>query len=423
MSDAEKEEETQETPARFDKKAKMYALLTFGAVCLMFVLVMVFEKLSHTSPLPVKEVKSEVEQQAPTPVMEKTFEQIAKEREKVSDPTTREHTIVEQAKTALQTSLQEDPLEREKRTQQALEYKRSALAARSQWGILPAAVPAPEPLRQGPTQSVPVLPDEQLSGDEQREMIKRRLQEVAILKQQIQAGNYSAFEGEQKRQALESLEQSFSAPPPNIAGFTQQNQYNASTDGLFKLPIGTLIPGVVMSKVSSDNVGTFKSLVSQDIFDANNEYVLIPKGAEIIAKSLQMSGPNGVINPRMGYTVPWIVLPNGNKIDLSKSTGLDREGMTGISDQVERHLMAQFLGVAAYALVANASSYEGTGTSLDDSYVGDLSQGIRDQTSPLAQQYLAIKPTNTIRPGQSMNVIVEDEIYLKPWRHIYEDYL
>ena len=423
MSDAEKEEESQETPARFDKKAKMYALLTFGAVCLMFVLVMAFEKLSHTSPTPIKEVKSEVDK-SPTPVMEKTFEQIAKEREKVSDPTTREtSTIVEQAKTVLSTTLQDDPLEREMLAHQALEYKRSALAARSQWGIVKVAVPIPEPLGQGPTESAPALPDEQLSGDEQREMIKRRLQEVAILKQQIQAGNYSAFEGEQKRQTLQSLEQSFSAPPPNIAGFTQQNQYNASTDGLFKLPIGTLIPGVVMSKVSSDNVGTFKSLVSQDIFDANNEYVLIPKGAEIIAKSIQMSGPNGVINPRMGYTVPWIVLPNGNKIDLSKSTGLDREGMTGISDQVERHLMAQFLGVAAYALVANASSYEGTGTSFDDSYVGDLSQGIREQTSPLAQQYLAIKPTNIIRPGQSMNVIVEDEIYLKPWRHIYEDYL
>ncbi|MCG9590020.1 conjugal transfer protein, partial [Vibrio harveyi] len=126
---------------------------------------------------------------------------------------------------------------------------------------------------------------------------------------------------------------------------------------------------------------------------------------------------------RIGVTVPWIVLPNGNKVDLSKSTGLDREGLAGLSDQVDRHLLAQFMGVAAYALVANETSYEGSGANSDTSYVGEVSKGVRDQLSPLAQKYLALTPTITIRNGQSMNVIVEEEIYLKPWRHIYEDYL
>ncbi|MEI2420749.1 hypothetical protein V6O07_10790, partial [Arthrospira platensis SPKY2] len=73
--------------------------------------------------------------------------------------------------------------------------------------------------------------------------------------------------------------------------------------------------------------------------------------------------------------------------------------------------------------VANNSSYEGSGANSDNSYAGEVSEGLRDQIAPEVQKYLQLRPTNTIRTGQSMNVIIEDEIYLKPWKSIYEDYL
>ncbi|MEL7328139.1 MAG: TrbI/VirB10 family protein, partial [Pseudomonadota bacterium] len=317
-----------------------------------------------------------------------------------------------------------DPLMKEKERQQALEYKRAVLAARSSWGLENSKQPTSPPLSNTSISHLPSpIPDEQLSTDAQRQMIAKRLQEMAILKQQIKSGNFSATEVGSKHQNLTTLEQSFSPPPPNIIGFTEENQYNASTEGLLKLPIGTIIPAITMTKANSDNTGTFKGIVSQDIFDTTNEYVLIPKGSEVILKSVKVSGSNEAINYRIGVTVPWIILPNGNKVDLSKSTGLDREGLAGMSDQVDRHLLAQFMGVAAYALVANETSYEGSGANSDMSYAGEVSKGVRDQLSPLAQKYLALTPTTTIRNGQSMNVMVEDEIYLKPWRHIYEDYL
>ncbi|WNJ73467.1 TrbI/VirB10 family protein [Vibrio vulnificus] len=416
--------EHQETSPRFDKKLKLYAAGTFGAIALLFLVLFLTEKMRAKPEASTPSSKPPVAENAqPTDLTARTFESVRDTRARADDTfaAAKQEVITDKAPpTPAQTDT--EGIAREKAQQEALEYKRAALAARSTWGreaITPTTAPSPRVEPPSPS----AFPDEQLSSDAQRQMIAKRLQEMAVLKQQIQSGNYNAIEIGNKTQTLTSLEHSFSPPPPSIVGFTEENQYNASTEGLLKLPIGTIIPAITMTKANSDNTGTFKALVSQDIFDTTYEYVLIPKGSEVILKSVKVSGTNEAINYRVGVTVPWIVLPNGNKVDLSKSTGLDREGLAGMSDQVDRHLLAQFMGVAAYALVANETSYEGTGESSDTSYAGEFSKGVREQLSPLAQKYLALTPTITIRSGQSMNVIVEDEIYLTPWRHIYEDYL
>ncbi|MFA0078402.1 conjugal transfer protein, partial [Vibrio artabrorum] len=69
------------------------------------------------------------------------------------------------------------------------------------------------------------------------------------------------------------------------------------------------------------------------------------------------------------------------------------------------------------------TSYEGSGSNADRSYELDVAQGLREQLAPEVQKYLQLRPTNVIRSGQSMNIIIEDEVFLKPWRNIYEDYL
>ena len=71
-----------------------------------------------------------------------------------------------------------------------------------------------------------------------------------------------------------AIQQQLSPRPPDIVGMTTQNQYNASVEGMMKLPIGTLIPAITQMKASSDRTGSFKALVSQDIYDVNAEYVV-----------------------------------------------------------------------------------------------------------------------------------------------------
>lgn len=324
---------------------------------------------------------------------------------------------------SLTSMLGPDLIAQEKEKHGALEMKRALLSGRSAWGLKSPVIESAVVTR-SLRPNAPPPSDDRLSSEDQRLMIANRLKEAEALKQRILKGDTSSLDNSQNLTTqLNTLEDSFSPPPPNIVGFTKENTYNASTEGLLKLPIGTLIPAITAMKTNSDYSGSFKATVSQDVFDLSGEYVLVPRGAQVILKSVSISNVNEPISSRMGITVPWIVLPNGNKIDLSKSSGMDREGINALGDVVDRHLMAQFFGVAAYALVATETSRSGTSSDSDSSYSGDVGEGLRSQTAPLAQKYLSLTPTITLRAGQSMNIMIEEEIFLSPWRNIYEDYL
>ncbi|MGL6262135.1 TrbI/VirB10 family protein [Vibrio sp. WXL103] len=426
MSD---ETESQENEVNAGQKIKVYVFGGLVLVSLLFGVAALAERMQTkpTAQEPGTSTSAETQNQ-PTDVVATTFENVVVPREDAID--TFATPDKEPKGVNVESMVRQvipSAMDNEVAAFESAEYKRAVLSARSSWNLTRPAVataPAPEP----PPQAVPATltgqREDLLSTEEQRLMIAERMRQMQVLKQQIQSGDYSAFDPTQQSEQLQELQQSFSPPPTDIVGFTEENIYNASTEGLLKVPIGSIIPAVTMTMASSDNPGTFKALVSQDIFDVDQEYVLIPKGAEVIMRSVRIQGINEPINPRIGTTVPWIVLPNGNKIDLSKSSGLDRAGLSGLSDQVDRHLLEQFLGVAAYALVANSTSpYQGSSSDSDMTYSGEVAQGVRDQLAPVAQKYLSLTPTNTIRTGQSMNVIVENELYLKPWRHIYEDYL
>lgn len=405
--------------------AKKWAWLL--VVLLLGVLIVAMQKLS-TSPEEAQVVaptSPPAEPQIQTPSVRESIEGITTERERAVDAVaslTEDTTVAQKVEEVLPE--EPDALVRAREQQQVQEYYRAQQAASSPWQRSNGVSEAPT-LTQAPSSiavqaNVPGDREDLLSTDAQRRNLKSRLAELAKLKERIQSGQYSMGDGEE---AITAMQAQFTPPPEAIVGYTDENRYNASTEGLLTLPIGTIIPAVTVMKANSDRLGTFKAVVSQDVMDVTQTWVLIPKGSELIIKSFRMSGANEGINSVVGMSVPWVVLPDGNKIDTSKSSGLDREGMGGISDQVDHHWMEQFLGVAAYALVANNTSYEGTGNDSDSSYELEVAQGLRDQLAPHVQKYLQLRPTNVIRSGQSMNIIIEDEVFLKPWRNIYEDYL
>ncbi|MGF1903610.1 TrbI/VirB10 family protein [Aliivibrio salmonicida] len=414
------------------KKGMIYFGLVFGGICLLFLLnTLNKEKADNTEDIDPQYQPPSSSVNTSANFEKKVFDSIVTNRPPAAEstalaPASFSDTDYRQSTPRIEdvgNYLQPDIVEQEKKKHQALETKRAQLSTRSTWGLTPpvnlqtqSTSNAKEDIK--PHQPA-TLPDEFLSSDEQRAMIARRLQQADALKQRILKGDTSTLD----RSQLSDIEASFSEPPSNIVGFTKENTYNASTEGRLKLPIGTLIPAITIFKTNSDYSGSFKATVSQDVFDISGEYVLIPKGAQVILKSVSIGNVNEPISSRMGITVPWIVLPNGNKIDMSKSSGLDREGISALGDEVDRHLMAQFFGVAAYALVGTQTSRDGSGGDSDSSYLGDIGESSREQVAPLAQKYLSLKPTITLRAGQSMNIMIEEEVFLSPWRNIYEDYL
>ncbi|WP_099609482.1 TrbI/VirB10 family protein [Vibrio coralliilyticus] len=423
-------EPPQESNPDFKQKLKTFLKAIGFILLLFFVLLILQDKMKKKVPEAEKAPEQQVnddQENTPSSVTERTYQEITSARQEADDSTA--VVVVEEVQKATESfkeALKPDVLKQEMERHQSLEYKRASLASRSSWGLtdkgLGNSVKRPTEVAQVASESL-ATPDDLLSTDQQRLMIANRLKKMEELKQKIKSGNYSPGENKRAQNNISSIESSFSSPPSDVVGYTLENSYNASTEGMEKLPIGTIIPAISIMKASSDRTGTFKGYVSQDIYDVDYEYVLVPKGSELVFQSFRMTTANDALNSYVGYSVPWLILPNGNKVDLSKSSGVDREGLSGLSDQVDRHLLAQFMGVAAYALVANNSSYEGSGANSDSSYSLEVSEGLREQLAPEAQKYLQLRPTNIIRTGQSMNVIIEDEIFLKPWKNVYEDYL
>lgn len=216
----------------------------------------------------------------------------------------------------------------------------------------------------------------------------------------------------------------FQQAPSDVVGYTKENSYGADVEGMEKIPAGTIIPAITMTSWNSDFPGTpSKAMIDHDVYDAKRENILIPAGSEFLTTSVSANGINDPIQNRMAYKVGKAVLPSGDSIDFSKASGLDREGMGGVKDQVEYHVLAQMLGVAAYAMVSSNTSRSGSGSNNDTTYSGDVGQGMRDQFSPLAEKYLNIVPTKIIRAGQSIRIILQDDIYVKPYKGVYDDYI
>lgn len=225
------------------------------------------------------------------------------------------------------------------------------------------------------------------------------------------------------RQELQQVASGFSKAPSNVVGYTKDNKYNADIEGKIKVPPGTEILTTLTKKAVSDYANSsLKAIVNRDVYDISRQYVIFPKGTEINIGIQRTRNVNEAISNRVAFLVKNGVLPNGNVIDFSKATTADREGVGAIQDQTDYHFWPQFFGVAAYALVSSQSSYSGTGDE-EGSYAGDVGSGTREQFSPLVQKYLNIVPTQTIRPGQSFQVIIEEEMYVEPWSDLYAKYV
>lgn len=277
--------------------------------------------------------------------------------------------------------------------------------------------------------------------EERKAEVRQKLEDVRKYRESIENGTYNPGQsaGEGRAEPInvrQALAQRTAAPtsqipatPPmqkmatDVVGMTRANMEaeNRNTEGLTLLPTGTVLNGVLSMTTMSDYLGTIKGLITQDVYDVNYETILIPKGSQILIKSVNASNVNLPINARLGLTVPWIILPDGKRIDFSRAAALDHMGIGAIKDQVNYHFMAQFLGVAAYAILASETESDQSSQFTGRTNIeGDINSSLRKQFAPLAARYLNLVPTITLRSGTPFKIIIEDDIYLKPWGTVYD---
>jgi type IV secretory pathway VirB10-like protein len=177
---------------------------------------------------------------------------------------------------------------------------------------------------------------------------------------------------------------------------------------------GQLLPGTVIDITTSQATTTdypgapWIGVVTRPVLSRSGA-VLVPQGAKLLGAVGANAGPNAVIANRTELTAQKLILPNGTVVALS-ATGLDAEGAAAITGTTDRHLLAQAGGVLAYALIGSAA-YSTASTdpiSARDQLTQQTAAQATQQAAPLAAKYLAVQPTNHVRPGTPIKIILTE---------------
>ncbi len=179
---------------------------------------------------------------------------------------------------------------------------------------------------------------------------------------------------------------------------------------------GTLIPGLLLTGVSSDLPGGVIGQTSRDVFDSRTErLLLIPKGSRLIGTYDNRSVGTGRL------IVSWtrLLFPDGRSLTLPRLLATDERGQSGVHDEVNRHY-GRIYGTALLMSIISAgaqlSQPQQSGLYASPSArqvaAGALGQQLSDVALESARRGLDIPPTITIRPGRPFNVFLTGDVTL-----------
>jgi type IV secretion system protein TrbI len=177
---------------------------------------------------------------------------------------------------------------------------------------------------------------------------------------------------------------------------------------------GTLIPGSLLTGVSSDIPGEVLGQTSRDVFDSRTQRILlVPHGSRLIGSYDNRSAASGRL------IVAWarLILPDGRSVVLPRLAATDERGQAGLHDQVDHHF-GRIYGAALLtsALTAGVQLSQPQQSAVyappssRQVAAGALGQSLADVSLEGAQRGLDVPPTIVIRPGQPFNIFVAGDM-------------
>lgn len=200
--------------------------------------------------------------------------------------------------------------------------------------------------------------------------------------------------------------------------------YPVKARSRYEIVPGTLIPGVLLTRLNSDTPGSVSARVAANVFNdraGHHNEVLIPANTRIeghYSSSVSMG--------QTRVQVAWdrLILPDQSTVELQGMSGTDSMGEAGFHDQVNNHygkifgaalVMSVFSAAAQLSQPMNGSAL----TSPTESQIaaGAVGQNLSMVGTQMTQQYMNIQPTLTVREGYPFNIYVNRiMIFRKPYK-------
>ena len=195
---------------------------------------------------------------------------------------------------------------------------------------------------------------------------------------------------------------------------------------------GTVIPGILKTKLISNLPGNIVALVNQDVYDSvTGQYLLIPRGSTLIG---QYNSSTTYGDYQLQAKFLRIIRPDGSSIVLPNQPGIDGMGVSGFEDEVDNHwwsIIGSGLLSAVFSIPSIAAQYAiqgqsgfntstgnyitpGVGTTVGGAGLGAIGQSTSQIGSQIASKALNQKPTITIHEGYQFSVLVTKDIVIPP---------
>lgn len=188
----------------------------------------------------------------------------------------------------------------------------------------------------------------------------------------------------------------------------------------YQIMAGTIIPASLITGIDSDLPGMIVGQVRENVYDTvTGNYLLIPQGSRLIATydSVVSYAQNRVL-------VVWsrLIRPDGSSINFDSAPGADLEGYAGLSDKVDYHMLRILSGVVlSSALSATVTRSQGATTnsenlSYNQAFAANAGNEINSVGQEITRKNINIQPTIKIRPGFSVNILVNKDMIIPPYK-------
>jgi type IV secretion system protein TrbI len=178
---------------------------------------------------------------------------------------------------------------------------------------------------------------------------------------------------------------------------------------------GSLISAALITELNSDLPGLVQAQVTENVYDSvSGKWLLIPQGAKLIG-----SYDARVLFGQERALLVWtrLILPDGSSMVLDSMTGVDARGSAGVGGEVNAHSGRLIKGVILSSLLGVGS--ELSFGNQNDSSLRALARAIQDSGNTGGQEIirrnLEVKPTIKVRSGTKVQVLVSQDLLLKPW--------